>query len=139
MQQQNPGSMLSVRCAENDIKEYLNDDISLAAINSPHLLVLSGETEKIKNLSEKLSDKNIENKMLFTSHAYHSKLMEPAVIPFISEFSKIKLNNPVAPFISSLSGTWITNDQAVDPEYLGCAIKKPGSIFKWHFRASEEK
>jgi hypothetical protein len=91
MQQQIPGSMLSVRSGENEIKEYLNEDISLAAINSPNLLVLSGETEKIKALSEKLSAKSIENKMLFTSHAYHSRLMEPALKPFISEEAKSKV------------------------------------------------
>ena len=123
MQQQVPGSMLSVRSGESEIKEYLNEDISLAAINSPNLLVLSGETEKIKVLSEKLSAKKIENKMLFTSHAYHSKLMEPALKPFISEFSKIKLNKPNAPFISSLSGTWITNEQATDPTYWGSQLR----------------
>ncbi len=123
MQQQVPGSMLSVRCGENDIKEYLNDDISLAAINSPKLIVLSGETEKIKALSEKLSGKNIENKMLFTSHAYHSKLMEPAIEPFISEFSNINLNKPNIPFISSLSGTWITDAQATTPSYWAAQLR----------------
>ncbi len=123
MQQQVPGSMLSVRSDENEIKEYLNEDISLAAINSPNLLVLSGETEKIKALSEKLSVKSIENKMLFTSHAYHSKLMEPALKPFISEFAKIKLNKPGAPFISSLSGTWITDEQATDPNYWAAQLR----------------
>jgi len=123
MQQQVPGSMLSVRSGENEIKEYLNEDISLAAINSPNLLVLSGETEKIKALSEKLSAKSIENKMLFTSHAYHSRLMEPALKPFISEFTKIKLNKPNAPFISSLSGTWITDEQATDPNYWAAQLR----------------
>ena len=117
MQQQQPGSMLSVRLNENEIKEYINEDISLAAINSPNLLVLSGETEKIKLLSEKLSAKNIENRLLFTSHAYHSKMMEPALKPFIEGFSKIILNKPATPFISSLSGTWITDEQATDPAY----------------------
>lgn len=123
MQQQVPGSMLTVRADENEITEYLNEDISLAAINSPNLLVLSGETEKIKALSEKLSAKSTENKMLFTSHAYHSKLMEPALKPFVKEFTKIKLNKPSLPFISSLSGTWITDEQATDPNYWAAQLR----------------
>ncbi len=88
MQQQLAGSMLSVRTNENEIKQFINDDISLAAVNSPNLIVLSGETDKIKNLSEKLSELKIENRILYTSHAYHSKMMDPVLHPFISEFSK---------------------------------------------------
>lgn len=123
MQQQSPGSMLSVRLNENEIQKYLSDDIALAAINSPTLLVLSGETGKIKALSEKLSEDKIENRFLFTSHAYHSKMMEPALKPFISEFAKIKLNKTSTPFISSLTGTWITDDQAIDPNYWAAQLR----------------
>ncbi|HKB85679.1 MAG TPA: amino acid adenylation domain-containing protein [Ignavibacteriaceae bacterium] len=117
MQEQEHGSMLSVRLNESEIKPWLDEDISLAAINSPNLVVLSGPTEKIKGLSGTLSEMNIENRMLFTSHAYHSKMMEPALAPFAAEFSKIKLNKPSSPFISSLSGTWITDEQATSPDF----------------------
>ena len=123
MQKQEPGSMLSVRVNESEITPYLNADISLAAINSPNLVVLSGLTEKIKELSEKLTELKIENGMLFTSHAYHSKMMEPALEPFTAEFSKIKLNKPALPFISSRTGTWITDEQATDPEFWASQLR----------------
>ncbi|MCA2005554.1 MAG: acyltransferase domain-containing protein, partial [Ignavibacterium sp.] len=112
MQQQKPGSMLSVRSNEEEIRKIIDDDIAIAAINSPNLVVLSGETEKIKIFSDKLNELKIENRILFTSHAYHSQMMEPAIQPFIEEFKNIKMNNPTAPFISSLTGTWITDEQA---------------------------
>jgi amino acid adenylation domain-containing protein len=117
MQKQEPGSMLSVRSNESEISKYLNDDVCLAAINSPNLLVLSGPTEKVKELSDKLTEVKIENRMLFTSHAYHSKMMEPAIPPFVAGFEKIKLNKPSAPFISSMTGNWITDEQATDPNF----------------------
>lgn len=123
MQQQAPGSMLSVRLNEDQVKEYLTDDISMAAVNSPTLSVLSGQTVKIKELSDKLTSRNIENKVLFTSHAYHSKMMEPAIEPFVAEFKKITLQKPSAPFISSLSGTWITDKQATDPNYWAAQLR----------------
>ncbi len=123
MQKQDPGSMLSVRLNESEIKDYLDDDISLAAINSPNLVVLSGPTEKIKELSEKLLELKIENRMLFTSHAYHSKMMEPALEPFTTEFSKIILNKPSMPFISSMTGTWITDEQATDPDFWAMQLR----------------
>ena len=143
MQKQEPGSMLSVRLSEAKVKEYLTENISLAAINSPNLIVLSGPTEMIKELSEKLSGLNIVNRVLYTSHAYHSKMMEPALKPFVAEFAKIKLTKPSAPFISSLTGTRITDEQATDPNFwasqlrntvrfadgLSTILKEPNSIF----------
>ncbi|AFH50188.1 Polyketide synthase-like protein [Ignavibacterium album JCM 16511] len=123
MQQQKSGSMLSVRSNEEQIKNILDDDIAVAAINSPNLIVLSGATEKIKEFSDKLNDLKIENRILFTSHAYHSKMMEPAIEPFIKEFNNIKLNKPSAPFISSLTGSWITDEQAIDPKFWAAQLR----------------
>ena len=125
MQKQKPGSMLSVRLNEIEVSRFLNDDISLAAVNSPKLTVLSGPTEKIKELSAKLSELSIENRMLFTSHAYHSRMMDPALKPFTEVFSKIELKKPSAPFISSQTGTWITDEQAVDPEFWASQLRNP--------------
>ena len=123
MQQQKSGSMLSVRSSEEEIKKLLDKDIAIAAINSPNLIVLSGETERIKLFSEKLNEMKIENRILFTSHAYHSQMMEPAIEPFVKEFQNINLNNPSAPFISSLTGTWITDEQATDPNFWAAQLR----------------
>jgi amino acid adenylation domain-containing protein len=125
MQGQAPGSMLSARLKENEAIKYLCDNIDLAAINSPNLVVFSGETNKVHGLSEKLSQNNIENRILHTSHAYHSFMMDPVLQPFIKEFDKIKLNNPSEPFISSLTGTWITGEQAIDPKYWAAQLRSP--------------
>jgi amino acid adenylation domain-containing protein len=123
MQQQKSGSMLSVRSSEEEIKKILENDIAIAAINSPNLIVLSGETERIKLFSEKLNEMKIENRILFTSHAYHSQMMEPAIEPFVKEFQNINLNKPSAPFISSLTGTWITDEQATDPNFWASQLR----------------
>uniref|UniRef100_UPI00307E4E9A aminotransferase class III-fold pyridoxal phosphate-dependent enzyme n=1 Tax=Ignavibacterium sp. TaxID=2651167 RepID=UPI00307E4E9A len=123
MQQQKSGSMLSVRSSEEEIKKILDNDIAIAAINSPNLVVLSGETERLKSFSEKLNELKIENRILFTSHAYHSQMMEPAIEPFVKEFKNVKLNKPSAPFISSLTGTWITEEQATDPNFWAAQLR----------------
>ncbi len=109
---------------KSQLKKFIQDeDIAIAAINSPNLVVLSGETEKIKTFSEKLNELNIENRILFTSHAYHSKMMEPAIEPFIDEFKHITMNKPSAPFISSLTGTWITDEQATDSKFWAAQLR----------------
>ncbi len=95
MQQQKPGSMLSVRSNAEQLKQIADEyDVAIAAINSPNLTVLSGPTDKIELVSDTLNKLKIENRILFTSHAYHSQMMEPAIKPFIEEFRNIKLNKP---------------------------------------------
>jgi acyl transferase domain-containing protein/acyl carrier protein len=100
-----------------DIKLLLNEDLSLASSNAPSLCVVSGTDDAINSLQELLIAKGVECRRLHTSHAFHSHMMEPALEPFIKMVKKIKLNAPQIPFISNLTGTWITAEQATDVNY----------------------
>ncbi len=111
------GSMLSVMAAHDKIRKYLNDELSIAVVNGPELCVISGNSTAIKNLETILNENNITCSMLKTSHAFHSGMMEPACKPFLEEIKKIKLYPPALKYISNVSGTWITPDEAVKPEY----------------------
>jgi acyl transferase domain-containing protein/acyl carrier protein len=117
MQQISPGAMLSVSASANEIKDLITENLDLAVINSPSLCVISGTNQAIDELQEKLTTLNIEFRRLHTSHAFHSSMMEPMLAPFIEEVKKVKLNHPQIPFISNLTGTWITPEQATSPNY----------------------
>src|SRR5262249_15855399 len=65
----------------------------------------------------------IECRPLHTSHAFHSGLMEPAVAPFVDAFSGVPLAAPKIPYVSNLTGDWITEAQATDPRYYGQHIR----------------
>ncbi len=117
MQSLPAGAMLSVPLDETAIQPYLNENLSLAAVNSPSLCVVSGTFEAIEQLEKDLTEKGIEFRRLHTSHAFHSPMMEPILKPFIDEVKKVKLNPPQLPYLSNVSGTWITVKQATDPEY----------------------
>ena len=56
-------------------------------------------------------------KPLHTSHAFHSPMMDPAIEPFAELTRKVTLSPPRIPFVSTVSGTWITVEQARDPMY----------------------
>ncbi|MFQ4145486.1 type I polyketide synthase [Chlorogloeopsis sp. ULAP02] len=117
MQQMPTGAMLSISASTAEVKPFLNEDLALAASNAPSLSVLSGSHEAVDALQQKLTALGIECRRLHTSHAFHSSMMESVLEPFIAQIKKIKLNPPEIPFISNLTGTWMTTQEATDPHY----------------------
>mgnify|MGYP003608668099 CR=1 FL=1 len=111
------GSMLSVRLAEDQLKNILPDNLSIAAINSNAICVVSGEDNMVKEFSKSLKQMEIVNKLLFTSHAFHSKMMDPILDTFEKEVKKIHLNKPILPIVSTVTGTWLLDDEAINPKY----------------------
>jgi amino acid adenylation domain-containing protein len=117
MQQMKPGSMLAVRAGETEAAPLLIGGVSVAAVNGPMQCVLSGATEAIDEMEHLLAERKIACQRLRTSHAFHSEMMEPMLGEFGESLRQVKLHSPRTPFISNVSGTWITPAQATDPEY----------------------
>ena len=117
IQQLPHGSMLTVRLAASEVEKYLNKKLSVAAINGPQLCVVSGEAEEIEKLKTELEKKEIACKMLVTSHAFHSPMMDSIIKPFEEKVKNIKLSAPKIPFVSTVTTKWITNEEATNPEY----------------------
>lgn len=117
------GRMLSVRTSADNLRDMLTDEVSVAAINSDNLCVLSGTNEAIESFAKKLEEKDIPNKVLTTSHAFHSSMMDPILDSFEKEVSKIKLNVPQLPIISTVTGNWLTDAEATNPEYWSNHIR----------------
>jgi len=123
MQRQPGGTMIHVALPEDSVKPYLNEDIELSVINSPNASVLSGDTDKIQLLEQRLQANGIKSVRLHTSHAFHSKMMEPVLEKFKSVFDNVRLEQPKIPFLSNLTGDWITPDQATSPAYWAKHIR----------------
>jgi acyl transferase domain-containing protein/acyl carrier protein len=119
MQEMPGGAMLSVSMPESELTPLLtgNEDISLAAVNSPSHCVVSGPYETIDHFSKGLKEKEIKCKTLYTSHAFHSKMMDPILDRFEAQLKRISFKQPEIPYISNVSGNWITFEDAVDPTY----------------------
>ncbi len=119
------GSMLSVRMPVAELEPRLPAEISIAAINSRSLCVVSGTTTAIEQLQQALAADEIVCKMLYTSHAFHSAMMEPIVAPFAKLVASMPLSLPQIPFVSTTTATWITNEQATDPNYWAAHLRQP--------------
>ncbi|HKP11737.1 MAG TPA: type I polyketide synthase, partial [Blastocatellia bacterium] len=117
MQAMPPGAMLSVSVSEAQARTYLGEGLSLAAVNAPSLCVISGTAEAVAALEVRLTEAGVFCRRLHTSHAFHSDMMEPALTPFIEEVKKVQLHKPQVPYMSNVTGTWITDAEATDPAY----------------------
>ncbi|SEN51959.1 Acyl transferase domain-containing protein [Nitrosospira multiformis] len=117
LQQTETGAMLAVMLSEAEITPYLSDSCDLAAVNGPELCVLSGSVAAIEALEADLGNKGIGARRLHVSHAFHSALVEPILPAFMELVSPMELREPKIPFLSNLSGDWITPQEATDPGY----------------------
>ena len=119
------GKMLSLACSAEDAAPYLSDRVSLAAVNGPRRIVLSGDSEAIDGLVDQLRERELAHALLHTSHAFHSPLMDEAVPKFREAFEGIRLSPPEIPFVSDHSGEWITEKEAVSPDYWARHLRAP--------------
>ncbi|WP_460200413.1 type I polyketide synthase [Scytonema sp. NUACC21] len=123
MQQLPTGSMLAIPLPHKDVQFLLDAEtiysksVDIAAINSPSSCVVSGTNEAIAALQEQLSDQGIECRLLHTSHAFHSAMMSPILEPFVRLVKTVKLRPPRIRFISNVTGTWMSDEQATNPNY----------------------
>ncbi|MBE9190291.1 SDR family NAD(P)-dependent oxidoreductase [Gloeocapsopsis crepidinum LEGE 06123] len=125
MQELPRGAMLSVQLPASEVKPLLGNTLSLAGINAPSLCVVAGTVEAIASLELELQAKGVGCRRLQTSHAFHSSMMEAIVEVFTTQLQKFRLNPPQIPFISNVSGTWITPAQATDPNYWATHLRQP--------------
>ncbi|WP_270171058.1 type I polyketide synthase [Paenibacillus sp. SYP-B4298] len=122
MQSMPAGAMLSVALAEEELERYLGEalsPLSLAAVNAPGMCVLAGAKEQIQHAKAQLDTHRIENRLLVTSHAFHSEMMDPIIEPFIKEVEAITKRAPQIPYISNVTGALIEPEQAVSARYWG--------------------
>ncbi|HEX6292586.1 MAG TPA: beta-ketoacyl synthase N-terminal-like domain-containing protein [Herpetosiphonaceae bacterium] len=111
------GAMLSVPLPEHEVLDLLDPQLALAAVNGPSLCVVSGAHGAIDALHERLIARGVDCRRLHTSHAFHSAMMSPIMIRFAEQVGKFERKAPKIPYISNVTGTWITAAAATDPEY----------------------
>ena len=101
------GGMLALQASESEIAESLSgygQRLSLAAVNGPLSLVVSGEEGALGELAAEWQTRGRKTKRLRVSHAFHSALMEPALAPFRDVALDIELHIPQIPIVSNVTG-----------------------------------
>ncbi|MGD2184364.1 SDR family NAD(P)-dependent oxidoreductase [Lusitaniella coriacea] len=117
MQQMPEGTMLAVPLSPSELQPFVSSDLVLAVHNAPDVCAVSGTKIAIARLEERLQAKEIKTRRLHTSHAFHSPMMEPMLAPFLEAFKTVTLSPPQIPLLSNVTGTWLTAEEATDPQY----------------------
>jgi len=117
LQAMESGAMLAVSLPEVELLARPYSGCDLAAVNAADLCVLSGSAEAIDRAERELTTRGAVARRLHVSHAFHSSLVEPMLGEFEVLLSRVTLSAPRIPFVSNLSGRWITAEEARSPAY----------------------
>ena len=112
-----PGAMMSVALPEKEVIPLLGDSCFLAAVNSENLCIISGLEAAIQDFEACMEKKGIETIRINVTCAGHSPVMRSISSEFEAEFRGVQLKKPKIPYISCLTGDWITAQQAESPSY----------------------
>jgi phthiocerol/phenolphthiocerol synthesis type-I polyketide synthase E len=137
------GVMVAVALSPDAVAEYLSADVDLATVNEPGGCVVAGSEEGIRAFESRLAEAGITARRVRTSHAFHSRLMEPVLPEFTGFLSRLTLREPQIPLLSNLTGTWLAAREATDPatwarqiratvrfsDELGALLADPNRVF----------
>jgi amino acid adenylation domain-containing protein len=119
------GAMTAIRLAESEIAECLGPSVSLAAVNGPSHCVLAGPIEALDEVEHWLENRGATYRRLHTSHAFHSPMMDPITEPFAALVGTVALAEPKIPYVSGVTGDWITPEDATSPQYWARHAREP--------------
>ena len=111
------GSMLTAPLSVADAEQLLPDSLSLAVVNSDNECVVSGPADDIESFRDRLEQLGLSPALVPIAVAAHSSVLDP-VLPDFAEFMRgVPLAEPQIPYVSNLSGGWITTEIATSPQY----------------------
>jgi acyl transferase domain-containing protein/acyl carrier protein len=117
MSSMQPGNMMAVRTSKEKLKSLNSQCFEIAADNSDDACTISFKTEDSEKVKAVLGANDIQSIPLNTSHAFHSAAFDPILSDFEEFVNRFSLNSPRIPFISCLTGDFITDSQAKSGEY----------------------
>ncbi|MFZ1153270.1 MAG: type I polyketide synthase [Solirubrobacteraceae bacterium] len=122
------GAMVSIQASEQEARESLaqfEGRVSLAAINGPAAVVLSGHGDAVLALEELWRSRGRKTKLLRVSHAFHSPLMEGMLEEFAIVANGLSFAPPRIPIVSNVTGELVAAEQICDPAYWVRQVREP--------------
>ncbi|MFF4121874.1 acyltransferase domain-containing protein, partial [Streptomyces sp. NPDC001714] len=115
------GTMIAVEATEDELQTELNDHVSIAAINSPRSIVLSGDKDTVTAIADRWKNQGRRTRRLDVSHAFHSPHMNPILDQFQAVAEELTYRPPTTPIASNLTGDLV---QDFTPDYWARHIRE---------------
>jgi acyl transferase domain-containing protein len=121
------GSLLAVPLPARELEALLagSPEVALAAANGPAMSVAGGPPEAVAALARRLAERGIACRRVAAGHAFHTEAMRPAADGLARLLAGMTLAPPRVPFVSNLTGTWISDREATDPAYWAEHLCRP--------------
>ncbi|MGV9594972.1 SDR family NAD(P)-dependent oxidoreductase [Streptomyces tendae] len=111
------GAMVAVQATEAEVLPHLTDAVSIAAVNGPEAVVVSGTEADVLAISSHFESEGRRTSRLRVSHAFHSPLMEPMLEEFRAVAASVEFAEPQLPVVSNVTGELASSDELRSPEY----------------------
>ena len=125
MQDLPQGAMAAVALDEPGVRRWLADDLAIAAVNGPNATVVSGSPGAMAVFEASAKAAGVATRRLATSHAFHSPMIEPMLPAFARRLRDVRLSPPEIPYISNLTGTWVSAADVTSPDYWVEHARRP--------------
>ncbi len=116
-----PGAMLAVSLPAGDLRRRFRLEergLDVAAVNGPQAVVVAGPVEAVETLAGDLRQAEIACRTLETTHAFHSRMLEPLTDELTQWIkAEVTLNPPALPYISNVTGAPADAELVCDPGY----------------------
>ncbi|MEU0050341.1 SDR family NAD(P)-dependent oxidoreductase [Streptomyces sp. NPDC006309] len=109
------GAMLAVDATEAEVLPHLGPEVSVAAVNGPRAVVVSGTEAAVDAVAAAFAGRR--TKRLRVSHAFHSPLMDPMLAEFEKTARELRYAPPARPVVSNVTGAHAGEDELCDPAY----------------------
>ncbi|WP_433200626.1 type I polyketide synthase [Nocardia sp. CA-107356] len=113
------GAMLAVAASAAEVDAMIagfGDRVSVAAVNSPVAVVVSGDEDAVDEIGRLFADRGRKTSRLRVSHAFHSQRMEPMLAEFETLVAAVTFNAPRIPLVSNISGQ-MAGEEILNPGY----------------------
>ncbi|NED12677.1 type I polyketide synthase, partial [Streptomyces sp. SID9124] len=111
------GAMAALEAAEEEVAPLLTGRVSLAAVNGPRSVVVSGDEPDVLRIKEAFAARGRRTRRLTVSHAFHSPLMDPALDAFRRVAADVTYGAPRIPVVSNVTGRIAAPEELASPDY----------------------
>lgn len=119
------GAVTSVQAPEDVVRSMLTDELTVAAVNSPADCTVSGSPADVAEFERRCAERGMHvTRVQDLAHAAHSRYMDSVLDAFREVAEQVTFHAPKIPYVSNVTGTWITADQATDPGYYCAHIRR---------------